>query len=344
MPDDLLPGFDLEIMPDWVFVGLVILSSFCCLLVVGICWCQCCPHSCCCYLPCCCCRQTCCCPQHLYEAGKMVKSQPLFISGVPTMLPIVAPSLIQPKTAAPLPLENGITGVNSLSELSLVRDGDPDSQQSCQPVQKKAVLPVSEQQRSPTPPHLHNQAEKQSRCNPRSEHLQRKAGRDRGWGERRGGRASSLDELEEFALSYGQQVRRGQSRGQGFALELREHPEDRAPHSPQKRHGGATRPHDDGVTSSAREGRSHGRGQGDGWGEGDTPSKTSSGKSSDCYLSISPSNLPKEGVPLPLYCELTKERNGTCPPKDTRNTKEHKDESSHPRKTHTLLNRDSLMV
>ncbi|XP_027967446.1 immunoglobulin-like domain-containing receptor 2 isoform X3 [Callorhinus ursinus] len=60
---DLLPSFAVEIMPEWVFVGLVILGVFLFFVLVGICWCQCCPHSCCCYVRCPCCPDSCCCPQ-----------------------------------------------------------------------------------------------------------------------------------------------------------------------------------------------------------------------------------------------------------------------------------------
>uniref|UniRef100_A0A2K6DRB2 Immunoglobulin like domain containing receptor 2 n=1 Tax=Macaca nemestrina TaxID=9545 RepID=A0A2K6DRB2_MACNE len=60
---DLLPSFAVEIMPEWVFVGLVLLGIFLFFVLVGICWCQCCPHSCCCYVRCPCCPESCCCPQ-----------------------------------------------------------------------------------------------------------------------------------------------------------------------------------------------------------------------------------------------------------------------------------------
>uniref|UniRef100_A0A8C8TCI2 Immunoglobulin-like domain containing receptor 2 n=3 Tax=Peromyscus maniculatus bairdii TaxID=230844 RepID=A0A8C8TCI2_PERMB len=81
---DLLPSFAVEIMPEWVFVGLVILGIFLFFVLVGICWCQCCPHSCCCYVRCPCCPDTCCCPQALYEAGKAAKAgYPPSVSGVP---------------------------------------------------------------------------------------------------------------------------------------------------------------------------------------------------------------------------------------------------------------------
>ncbi|KAE8297474.1 Immunoglobulin-like domain-containing receptor 2 Lisch-like isoform 1 Precursor [Larimichthys crocea] len=104
VPEDLLPEFDLKIMPEWVFVAAVALGSVLFLLLVGVCWCQCCPHSCCCYVSCWCCPDTCCCPRHLYEAGKGIKTgtstpqspayPPYFVTGVPTMVPIAPPSLV----------------------------------------------------------------------------------------------------------------------------------------------------------------------------------------------------------------------------------------------------------
>ncbi|XP_074522387.1 uncharacterized protein LOC141787682 isoform X2 [Halichoeres trimaculatus] len=104
VPEDLLPEFDLKIMPEWVFVSAVALGSVLFLLLVGVCWCQCCPHSCCCYVSCWCCPDTCCCPRHLYEAGKGIKTgtstpqspayPPYFVTGVPTMVPIAPPSLV----------------------------------------------------------------------------------------------------------------------------------------------------------------------------------------------------------------------------------------------------------
>ncbi|XP_072249877.1 lipolysis-stimulated lipoprotein receptor [Leuresthes tenuis] len=70
---DLLPGIDLLVMEDWLLVVLVVLGFLLLLLLIGICWCQCCPHTCCCYISCPCCPEKCCCPRALYEAGKAVK-------------------------------------------------------------------------------------------------------------------------------------------------------------------------------------------------------------------------------------------------------------------------------
>ncbi|XP_030638456.1 lipolysis-stimulated lipoprotein receptor [Chanos chanos] len=62
------------IVLDWLLVVLVVLGFLLLLLFIGICWCQCCPHTCCCYVSCPCCPERCCCPRALYEAGKAVKS------------------------------------------------------------------------------------------------------------------------------------------------------------------------------------------------------------------------------------------------------------------------------
>ncbi|XP_070684907.1 immunoglobulin-like domain-containing receptor 2 [Pempheris klunzingeri] len=96
---------------EWVFVAAVALGSVLFLLLVGVCWCQCCPHSCCCYVSCWCCPDTCCCPRHLYEAGKGIKTgtstpqtpayPPYFVSGVPTMVPIAPPSLVDKMSSIP---------------------------------------------------------------------------------------------------------------------------------------------------------------------------------------------------------------------------------------------------
>ncbi|KAF7656389.1 hypothetical protein LDENG_00041860 [Lucifuga dentata] len=131
--DDLLPEFDVEIMPEWVFVGSVVLGSILFLLLVGICWCQCCPHSCCCYVRCCCCPDTCCCPRHLYEAGKMAKRgqptqvpvYPYYIPGVPTtMVPVAPSSHVEPKIASLPSVEANLAGVRSGYRLKGSQDED----------------------------------------------------------------------------------------------------------------------------------------------------------------------------------------------------------------------------
>ncbi|XP_046537130.1 lipolysis-stimulated lipoprotein receptor isoform X3 [Equus quagga] len=72
------------IVLDWLFVVVVCLAGFLLFLLLGICWCQCCPHTCCCYVRCPCCPEKCCCPEALYAAGKAATS------GVPS---IYAPSI-----------------------------------------------------------------------------------------------------------------------------------------------------------------------------------------------------------------------------------------------------------
>ncbi|XP_029568005.1 immunoglobulin-like domain-containing receptor 2 isoform X2 [Salmo trutta] len=257
--DDLLPEFDVEIMPEWVFVGSVVLGSILFLLLMGICWCQCCPHSCCCYLRCCCCPDTCCCPRHLYEAGKMVKRgqppqvvvyPPYCISGVPTMVPFATPSLTEPKMVSLPSVENNLAGASSLSELSSLHEGwDTDFRQTYRTVQMKALPPIadlddqSELMAAPVhnsrrPRHYrgnHTDDEQDSRWNPRSVHLERRTLGSRG-------RTGSLDELEEFAMSYGPRARRGDPRDQDrdYDLELRgrEHYPPYRDHSPSRRFHG----------------------------------------------------------------------------------------------------------
>ncbi|KAM6978187.1 immunoglobulin-like domain-containing receptor 2 isoform 2-T2 [Tautogolabrus adspersus] len=106
---------------EWAFVGSVALGSVLFLLLMGICWCQCCPHSCCCYVRCCCCPETCCCPRHLYEAGKMGKRgpppqvpvYPYYIPGVPSVVPLAPSSHVEPKVTSIPSVENHLAGVPS---------------------------------------------------------------------------------------------------------------------------------------------------------------------------------------------------------------------------------------
>ncbi|XP_022624030.1 immunoglobulin-like domain-containing receptor 2 [Seriola dumerili] len=198
VPEDLLPDFDLKIMPEWVFVAAVALGSVLFLLFVGICWCQCCPHSCCCYVSCWCCPDTCCCPRHLYEAGKGIKTgtstpqppayPPYFVSGVPTMVPIAPPSLVDKMSSAPpsdgslltagIPyrvpspqdqdslrvlqyVEKQLAHFNparsnshqscSLSELSSLHEGETGFRQTYRNVQKKALPAIPDHDPQPEP-------------------------------------------------------------------------------------------------------------------------------------------------------------------------------------------------
>ncbi|XP_056237474.1 lipolysis-stimulated lipoprotein receptor isoform X1 [Seriola aureovittata] len=143
---DLLPGIDLLVMEDWLLVVLVVLGFLLLLMLIGICWCQCCPHTCCCYVSCPCCPDRCCCPRALYEAGKAVKkglpsqyaptlyapsmyAQPAY-SG-PLMNQPVMPLLPLPNGAGPPPPHNGYSreydGASSVghgSQVPLLHDQD----------------------------------------------------------------------------------------------------------------------------------------------------------------------------------------------------------------------------
>ncbi|XP_047226501.1 immunoglobulin-like domain-containing receptor 2 isoform X3 [Girardinichthys multiradiatus] len=205
---------------EWAFVGSVVLGSILFFLLLGICWCQCCPHSCCCYISCCCCPDTCCCPRHLYEAGKMAKTRqaaqvpaqvpmyPYYIPSVPTVVALSPSSQLDPKISSITSTENNLAGASSMSELSSLHEGgNNDFRRNYQTVQMKAMPPIldREDQVRAAPPAQSRRPrrnddnlsddELERRWNPRSEHLQRKTLSRRG-------RTGSLDELEEFARCY----------------------------------------------------------------------------------------------------------------------------------------------
>ncbi|XP_040913838.1 immunoglobulin-like domain-containing receptor 2 isoform X2 [Toxotes jaculatrix] len=373
---------------EWAFVGSVVLGSILFLLLLGICWCQCCPHSCCCYVRCCCCPDTCCCPRHLYEAGKMAKSgqppqvpvYPYYIPGVPTVVPLAPSSHMEPKITSLPSVENNLAGVrsgyrlkaspdqdsmkvlyyiekelgqfpsakmaalkpSSLSELSSLHDGGTtDFRHTYQTVQMKALPPIADlddhsvvrtappaQSRRPRRDRgNHSDDELDRRWNPRSEHLKRKTLSRRG-------RTGSLDELEEFARSYGSRGRRAEPPDQVYDRDYSPprrfyRDEDdgwrrRSPSPlPQKRRDTwdsdrpsrlpKSRDYDNTFLNSVLESKARGRGGDRGAGrmdeDSDTPSKGSSrGKGSDSYYSRSPSNRPEEEDPLPPYTELEAER------------------------------------
>ncbi|MBN3286652.1 ILDR1 protein, partial [Polyodon spathula] len=58
---------------NWLVVIFIILGILLLILLLGVCWCQCCPHRCCCYVRCACCPTRCCCPEKAVMRYKMVK-------------------------------------------------------------------------------------------------------------------------------------------------------------------------------------------------------------------------------------------------------------------------------
>uniref|UniRef100_A0A2K6DR95 Immunoglobulin like domain containing receptor 2 n=1 Tax=Macaca nemestrina TaxID=9545 RepID=A0A2K6DR95_MACNE len=232
---DLLPSFAVEIMPEWVFVGLVLLGIFLFFVLVGICWCQCCPHSCCCYVRCPCCPESCCCPQALYEAGKAAKAgYPPSVSGVPGpySIPSVplggAPSsgMLMDKPHPPPLAPSDSTGGshsdnNTISELSSLHEEDSNFRQSFRQMRSKQ-FPVSGDlesnpdywsgvmggssgaSRGPSAMEYNKEDResfRHSQPRSKSEMLSRKNFAT-------GVPAVSMDELAAFADSYGQRPRR----------------------------------------------------------------------------------------------------------------------------------------
>ncbi|XP_065532518.1 immunoglobulin-like domain-containing receptor 2 isoform X7 [Lathamus discolor] len=233
---DLLPSFAVEIMPEWVFVGLVILGAFLFFLLVGICWCQCCPHSCCCYVRCPCCPESCCCPRALYVAGKAAKAgYPPPVSSMPgayyiPSVPVTgvpSPAVLMDKSHPP-PLAPGDTSGgsqndnNTISELSSLHEEDLNFRK-----------PYCQSRRKPLPPagDLDGDAEywagvmdggSTSRSQAVSDYRDE---RDTFWHSQQrsksemlsrksfsvGVPAVSMDELAAFAESYSQRMRRADS-------------------------------------------------------------------------------------------------------------------------------------
>uniref|UniRef100_A0A672L7C0 Immunoglobulin-like domain-containing receptor 2 n=2 Tax=Sinocyclocheilus grahami TaxID=75366 RepID=A0A672L7C0_SINGR len=247
------------------------------------------------------------------------------------------------------PTKGGSHPSGSLSELSSLHDGDIDFRQTYRQVQRKALPPISDQMEEPRirtasighglrSSHYqsnHSLDEHDNRWNCRSEHLPRKAFDARG-------RTGSLDELEEFAMSYSpHDHRKGDFRGPQRDFEMgprsRDHPTSYrdgprysrddddddwcrrgSPPSPPKRRNTADserylarqRSYDDTYLNTLLERKVRGHGERGGRADdnSDTPSKGSSKKSSDCYNSRSPSNRPEEDDPLPPYSEREAER------------------------------------
>ncbi|XP_056349246.1 immunoglobulin-like domain-containing receptor 2 isoform X5 [Oenanthe melanoleuca] len=133
---------------EWVFVGLVILGAFLFFLLVGICWCQCCPHSCCCYVRCPCCPESCCCPRALYIAGKAAKAGyppavsampgPYYIPSVP-VAGVPSPAVLMDKSHPPplAPSEASGGSQNVRKGYRIQADKDRDSMKVLYYVEKE---------------------------------------------------------------------------------------------------------------------------------------------------------------------------------------------------------------
>ncbi|NXC16362.1 ILDR1 protein, partial [Corythaeola cristata] len=61
------------IVLHWLTVLLIVLGGLLLLLLIGICWCQCCPQYCCCHIPCVCCPTRCCCNEKVLEQHRLMK-------------------------------------------------------------------------------------------------------------------------------------------------------------------------------------------------------------------------------------------------------------------------------
>ncbi|KAF6119145.1 immunoglobulin like domain containing receptor 1 [Phyllostomus discolor] len=61
------------IVLHWLTVIFIIMGALLLLLLIGVCWCQCCPQYCCCYVRCPCCPNRCCCPEEALARHRRMK-------------------------------------------------------------------------------------------------------------------------------------------------------------------------------------------------------------------------------------------------------------------------------
>ncbi|KAJ7320290.1 hypothetical protein JRQ81_019801 [Phrynocephalus forsythii] len=61
------------IVLNWLTVLLIVLGGLLLLLLIGVCWCQCCPQHCCCHVRCPCCPTRCCCNEKVLERHHFMK-------------------------------------------------------------------------------------------------------------------------------------------------------------------------------------------------------------------------------------------------------------------------------
>ncbi|XP_069886199.1 immunoglobulin-like domain-containing receptor 1 isoform X1 [Dipodomys merriami] len=61
------------IVLHWLTVIFIIMGALLLLLLIGVCWCQCCPQYCCCYIRCPCCPTRCCCPEEALARHRYMK-------------------------------------------------------------------------------------------------------------------------------------------------------------------------------------------------------------------------------------------------------------------------------
>ncbi|XP_074157470.1 immunoglobulin-like domain-containing receptor 1 isoform X1 [Sminthopsis crassicaudata] len=61
------------IVLHWLTVIFIILGAIFLIVLVSVCWCQCCPQYCCCYIRCPCCPTRCCCPEEALARHRFMK-------------------------------------------------------------------------------------------------------------------------------------------------------------------------------------------------------------------------------------------------------------------------------
>uniref|UniRef100_A0A8D2I4T8 Immunoglobulin like domain containing receptor 1 n=1 Tax=Urocitellus parryii TaxID=9999 RepID=A0A8D2I4T8_UROPR len=65
------------IVLHWLTVIFIILGALVLFMLIGVCWCQCCPQYCCCYIRCPCCPTRCCCPEEDLSLRSSLPQMPM---------------------------------------------------------------------------------------------------------------------------------------------------------------------------------------------------------------------------------------------------------------------------
>ncbi|KAM9225100.1 immunoglobulin-like domain-containing receptor 1 isoform 2-T2 [Dugong dugon] len=142
------------IVLHWLTVIFIVLGTLLLLLLIGVCWCQCCPQYCCCHVRCPCCPTRCCCPEEALARHRYMKQaqalvpqmmeKPLYwgadrssqVSSYP-MNPLLQrdlslqssfPQMPMTQTAAQPPIANGVLEYleKELRNLNLAQPPPPD--------------------------------------------------------------------------------------------------------------------------------------------------------------------------------------------------------------------------
>ncbi|KAG7270374.1 hypothetical protein CRUP_003928, partial [Coryphaenoides rupestris] len=193
------------IVLDWLLVVLVVFGFLLLLLLVGICWCQCCPHTCCCYVSCPLLAPTAAaCPPCIMYA------QPAYsVGGQPGMPLLPLPSSMHPQQ------HNGYGQYDGASSGEVLPPGGGKADNPWARVLRFPFFMTGQRKRTTPPPlrTVYDEDEAMSTISSVSQHAHRRGGGGGGGGQGGGGRggggymeargrARSMDNLDDIDRRY----------------------------------------------------------------------------------------------------------------------------------------------